>query len=63
MWWYYDDPQCCFFVERDLYLGGEPILLQEWPEGDSIREKGISGKYQRLLKLAPLSVRLGKISR
>ena len=39
------------------------MLLQEWPEGDSQREEGMSGVYHRLLKLATSSVWLGTINR
>ena len=52
-----------FLAEGEVYLRGEPILLQEWPEGDSQREEGMSGVYHRLLKLATSSVRLGTINR
>ena len=45
-------PSVAFLGEGGVYLRGEPILLQEWPEGDSQREEGMSGKYHRLLKLA-----------
>ena len=38
-------------------------MLGIWPEGDSQREKGMSGVYHRLLKLAASSVRLGTINR
>ena len=45
-------PSVAFLGEGEVYLRGEPILLQEWPEGDSQREEGMSGVYHRLLKLA-----------
>ena len=47
----------------EVYLRGETILLQEWPEGDSQREEGMSGVYHRLLKLVTSLVRLGTINR
>ena len=49
-----------FLCEAEVYLQGESILLQEWPEGDSQQEKGMSGVKKALPKLAPSSVRLGK---
>ena len=47
----------------EVYLRGEPIFLQGWPEGDSQKEEGMSGVHNRLLKLATFSVRLGTINR
>ena len=52
-----------FLGEGEVYLQVEPRLLQEWPEGDSNREEGMSGKDPRLLKLATFSVRLGATNR
>ena len=52
-----------FLDEGEVYLQGEPILLQEWPEGDSQREEGMSRVYQRLMKLATSSVWFGTIKR
>ena len=46
-----------------MYLLGEPMFLQEWPEGDFQREERMSGVYQCLLKLATSSVWLGTINR
>ena len=51
-------PSVAFLAEGQVYLRGEPILLQEWPEGDSQQEEGTSGKYHRLLKLAICSHRV-----
>ena len=42
---------------------GEPILLQEWPVGDSRREEAMSVVYHCLLKLATSSVWLETIHR
>ena len=56
-------PSVASLGEGEVYLRGEPILLQEWPEGDSQREEGMSGVDHRLLKLATSSVRLGTINR
>ena len=39
-------PSVAFLGEGEVYPQGEPILLQEWPEGDSQREEQIFGKYQ-----------------
>ena len=50
-------------AEGEVYLRGEPILLQEWPEGDFQREEGMSRVYHRLLKPATSSVQLGTINR
>ena len=36
-------PSVAFLGEGEVYLRGEPILLQEWPEEDSQREEGMSG--------------------
>ena len=46
-----------------MYLWGEPVLLQEWPKGDSKMVEGMSGVYHRLLKLATSPVRSGTIKR
>ena len=40
-----------------MFLPREPILLQDCLEGDSQREKGMFGKYHRLVKLATSSDR------
>ena len=56
-------PSVAFLGEGEVYLRGEPILLHEWPEGDSQREEGMFGKYRRLLKLATSSVWLGATNR
>ena len=48
--------------EGEVYLRGEPILLQEWPEGDFEREEGMSEVYHHLLKLATSPVRLGTMN-
>ena len=56
-------PSVAFLDEGEVYLRGGPILLQEWPEGDSQQKQGMSGKYQRLLTLATSSVRLGATNR
>ena len=56
-------PGVAFLGEGQVYLRGEPTLVQEWPEGDYKREEGMSGKYHGLLKLATSSVRLGRINR
>ena len=32
-------PMVAFLGEGEVYLWGEPILLQEWPRGDSQREE------------------------
>ena len=45
-------PSVASLGEGEVYLRGEPIVLQEWPEGDS-----------RLQKLATASVRLGTMNR
>ena len=50
-------PCVAFLGEGEVYLWGEPILLQEWPEGDSHQEEGVSGRYHGLLKVATHSVR------
>ena len=50
-----------FLGEGEVYLRVKPILLQEWPEGDSEREEGMSAVYHRLLKLATSSIWLGTI--
>ena len=55
-------PGVAFLGDGKVYLRGDPILLQEQPEGDSQREKGVSGVYHRLLKLATSSVPLGTIN-
>ena len=56
-------PSVAFLHEGEVYLRGEPILLQEWPEGDSLQGEGVSGYYHRLSKLATSSVRLGETHR
>ena len=56
-------PIVAFLGEGEVYLRREPILLQEWPEGDSQREEGMCAKYHRLLKLATSSLRLGATNR
>ena len=56
-------PSVASLGEREVYLRGEPILLQKWPEGDSQLEERMSGVYHSLLKLATSSVRLGTINR
>ena len=56
-------PNVALLDEGEVYLQGQPITLQEWPEGDSQQEEGMSGKYHRLLKLATPSVRLRTINR
>ena len=52
-----------FLGGGEMYLRGRPILLQEWPEGDSHWEKGISVVYQHLLKLATSAFPLGILNR
>ena len=39
------------------------MLLQEWREGDSQREDGMSGVSHRRVKLATSSVQLGTMDR
>ena len=56
-------PSVAFLGEREVYLRGEPVLLQEWPEGDTQLEEVMSGVCHRLLKLATSSVQLGTITR
>ena len=56
-------PCVAFCGGGEVYLPGERILLQEWPEGDSQREERMSGLWHRLLKLATFSVWLGTITR
>ena len=51
-----------FLGKGGVYLQEEPILLQEWPEGDSRREEGMFGVYHRFWKLATSSVWLGTIN-
>ena len=51
-----------FLCEGKVYLRREPILLQEWPKGDSPQEEGISGAYHRLIVLTTSSVRPGTIN-
>ena len=48
-----------FLGEGEVYLQGEPILLQEWPEGDFEHDGGRSRKYHRLLTLATSSGQSG----
>ena len=55
-------PNVAFLGEGEGYLRGVPILLQEWPEGDSQREEQMSRAYHRLLKLATSSVQLGAMN-
>ena len=45
-----------FLSKGDVYLPGELILLQEWPEGDSQRQEGMPGKSC----MSILLVRTGK---
>ena len=40
-------PSVAFLGEWEVYLWREPILLQEWPEGDSHSEEGMSWVYHR----------------
>ena len=56
-------PSVALLGEGGVYLRGEPILLQEWPEGEPRQGEGVSEVYHRLLKLATSSVRLETISR
>ena len=56
-------PSVAFLSDGEVYLWREPILLQEWPEGDSQRGEAMFGKYQRLLKLATSRVWLGATNR
>ena len=56
-------PSVAFLGEGEMYLWGEPILLQKWAKGDSQREEGLSEVYQRFLKIATSLVRSGKIKR
>ena len=51
-----------FVGEEEVYLWGEPLLLQQWPEGDSQRKEGMSGVYHCRLKLVTSPVRLGSLS-
>ena len=37
--------------QGEVFLRGGPILLQEWPKGDSQREERVSRVYHRILKL------------
>ena len=52
-------PSVAVLCEGQLYLQREPIHLQEWPQGDFKWEERMSGKYHRLLKLAPSSAQVG----
>ena len=56
-------PSFAFLAEGEVYLWGEPILLQQWPEGESEREEGMSGVYHGLSMLPTSSVWLGTINR
>ena len=56
-------PIVALLGEGEVYLRGEPILPQQWPEGDSKQGEGMYGAYHRLLKLATSSVWLGSIKR
>ena len=56
-------PSVAFLRSGEVYHQGEPILLQDWPEGDSQREEGMSGLYHRLLNLKTSSVRLGTMNK
>ena len=52
-------PNVAFLGDGEVYLRGEPIHLQKWPEDGSQREEVMSAKYHRLRKLPTSSVRLG----
>ena len=56
-------PSVALLSEREVYLWGEPILVQEWLTRDSQRKEGMSWKYHRLLNLATSSVGLETINR
>ena len=51
-----------FLGKGEVYLRGEPVILQDWPEGDSQPEEGMSGLYYCPPKHADSAVRLQTIN-
>ena len=48
-----------FLSEEEVYLRGKPLLLQQWPEGDSQRGEGMSKKKCFSIALRHILVVLG----